>query len=225
MKKMLHPHTRLISFSQFIMRNTIGRLVKFIWVKRVVHTHSHKLPKGSYILAANHQSFFDFLSMTSVSKRNIHFLAAEKFFKHPLWKILMVLTGQIKVDRTSEDKSTALETANRIIRQGKILAIFPEGTRSPSKTEMLKGFTGVAKFALEHNIPIIPVGIKGADDVMPKGGKVSFVKTIELHYGKPLHYPDLHGKHADKISCEKVTQEVMLEISKLSGKHYLHSHE
>jgi 1-acyl-sn-glycerol-3-phosphate acyltransferase len=106
---------------------------------------------------------------------------------------------------------------------GDMVGIFPEGTRSPSKDEMLKAFTGIAKYALEHKVPIIPVGIKGAHEVLSKDGKkVNFIKSIEIHIGQPLNFPDHWNLHSDKEARTYVTEKVMKQIEKLSGKKYPH---
>jgi len=109
------------------------------------------------------------------------------------------------------------------IDKGMLLAIFPEGTRSHSESEMLKAYTGIAKYALEHRIPIIPVGVKGAHGIFSKGSsKLKFRKSVEINIGEPLIHPEYWGKHLDKSTCTLVTEKVIKKIEALSGKKYNH---
>ena len=159
----------------------------------------------------------------SVTPRNIHFLSAEKFFEHRWWRKLMISTGQIRVNRDLHDKSSVHDMVKRHVNKGTLIGIFPEGTRSPHKHEMLKAFTGVAQFALKHHIPIIPVGIVGTYEVMAKHDKKPHIKKIvEIHVGQPLHFREHHDRHNDRDICMYVTEKVMKEIEKLSSKVYPH---
>jgi 1-acyl-sn-glycerol-3-phosphate acyltransferase len=182
------------------------------------------IPKeGPAIIAMNHQSFFDFLSVAALAPRNIHFLAAEKFFENKYWKILMIATGQIRVDRKAEDKTKSLQGIQNHLKAGTLVGIFPEGTRSHLREEMLKAFTGIAKFSLENKVPIIPVGIVGTHEILSKGDKkMKIKKVLEIHVGRPMNFTKYHGRHNDKEICNFITERVMMEIAKLSGKKYPH---
>ena len=224
----MKSYSTTTSFTYFFLRKALKPVIKGIWVKKV--SGLENIPKaGSAILALNHQSFFDFLTFSVVANRNVHFLAAEKFFKSFFWKPIMLLTGQIKVDRQTSDKSGVHTAVAEHLKRGQLIAIFPEGTRSHLEFEMLKAYTGIARYALEHHVPIIPVGIKGAEKVHSKSTpNLSFKKVVEIHIGEPLHFNEHWGKHADKEVCTIVTEKVIKKIEKLSGKtypHYEHQHE
>ncbi len=218
----MKSHSRLTKITYRITRTILKPILQGIWVKEV--TGRENIPKkGGVIIALNHQSFFDFLTFAVVAPRNIHFLTAEKFFNHKLWRILMIICGQIKVERTADDKSGVHSRVKQHLEAGHMVGIFPEGTRSPFKDEMLKAFTGIAKYALEHRVPIIPVGIRGAHEVLSKDGKkVNFIKSIEIHIGHPLHFPNHWEHHSDREARTYVTEKVMKQIERLSGKKYPH---
>lgn len=219
---MIKSYQKRIVVSHFILKMITRPIFKFIWIKNI-RGISNIPKKGAYIFALNHQSFFDFLIFTAISPRNVHFLAAEKFYKHKLWRPLMILTGQIKVDRNSHDKSDVHENVKLHLEKGKLLGIFPEGTRSPYVDEMLPAYTGIAKYALKHKVHIIPVGLRGMHDILPKtGGKVSFKKCAEIHIGEPLDLSSHWECHEDTNICEFVTEKVMKKIEVLSGKRYNH---
>jgi 1-acyl-sn-glycerol-3-phosphate acyltransferase len=218
----MKSHGRLVAVSYTFLRFLVKPLICGIWVKRT--SGLNNLPKrGPAIIALNHQSFFDFLIFSVIVPRNVHFLTAEKFFEHPLWRILMLTTGQIKVNRKSEDKDDVHEAVFNHLSGGMLVAIFPEGTRSHLKDEMLKAYTGIAKYALQHHVPIIPVGIIGTYDILPKNEKkVVFKKVVEINIGEALHFPDYWDKHTDKEIRTRVTEMAIKKISNLSQKSYPH---
>lgn len=214
-----------LQFSYSFIRLTLGRLVKSIWVKNVEGLEN--IPKtGSVIVAFNHQSFFDFLCFIAVSPRKIHFLAAEKFFTNPFWYPLVKLTGQIKVDRKNHNKDDLHEIIYEHLANDKMIGIFPEGTRSPHEKDMLKAFTGVAKYAIRADVPVLPVGIKGTYEVMAKHDKKpKFKKVVTIHVGKLMYFNEYTQSKLNDKTFRVITDKIMLEISKLSGRNYSHNEE
>ncbi len=200
----------------------LGTIVRTIWVKKTEGLDN--IPKkGPAIMAFNHQSFFDFLCFVSVCPRHIHYLSAEKFFTHKLWSILMKVTGQIKVNRLDHDKSVLHNTIQSHLSHGKIIGIFPEGTRSPYEKDMLIAFTGVAKYAIRGKVPVIPVGIKGTYDVMAKHDKKpKFKKIVTFHIGKPIHFTEHYHLNLEESDYRMLTEKIIMEISKLSDRNYPH---
>lgn len=205
----------------FILRICLRPIIKFIWIKNVVGIRN--IPqKGAAILAMNHQSYFDFLCLVAISPRNIHFLAAEKFFDHWIWKHLMWLTRQVKVNRFAHDKSEVHKLIHEHIDNKKLIGLFPEGTRSPHEHEMLKAFVGVAKYSLMKRIPVIPVGIRGTFKVMSKHDKKpKLIKNVEIYIGRPIHFTE-HYNNVSHLDHKIITHKIMQEISILSNKKYPH---
>jgi len=154
-------HAWYVNYTYWILKSLLGPIVRRLFVKEV--NGIENVPqKGAVIVAFNHQSYLDFLCFTAVCPRSIHYLSAEKFFSHFFWKYLMKFSGQIKVHRTEHDKHHLHTTVYDHLKKGKVIGIFPEGTRAPDPIEMLQAFTGVAKYAISGKVPVIPVGIKGA---------------------------------------------------------------
>lgn len=214
-------YSKLTEHTYRITRFILTPFIRFVWIKSHQNTHHIKNHKHGGIIAANHQSFFDFLCLVSVTNKNIHFLSAERFFHHKIWRILMIITGQIKVDRKAHDKTDVHDSVKQHLDKKHLVGIFPEGTRSPSATDMLKAFTGVARYALQYNVPVIPVGIKGAHDIHHKESKkILFKKKVEIVVGEPLVFTYPEGEHVNKDTLEKVTTKIMKEIARLSGKNY-----
>ena len=206
----------------WLIRSFVGPFVRLIWVKKVEGIENIPM-KGPVIVAFNHQSYFDFICFIAVSPRNIHYLSAEKFFSHPLWNIVMKITGQIRVDRASRDKHELHESVHAHLDAGKMIGIFPEGTRSPHREEMLKAFSGVVKYAIHKEACVIPVGIKGTYEVMSRHDTFpSFKKVVEMKIGKPILFEKYHNCVVDEQILNNLTHGIMTEISKLSDKRYDH---
>ncbi len=203
-----------------LIRFFVGPVVRMIWVKNV--TGIENIPmKGPAIIAFNHQSYFDFICFIAVSPRNIHYLSAEKFFRHPIWKLVMKITGQIRVDRISKDKHELHFHVHEHLDAGKVLGVFPEGTRSPHKEEMLKGFPGAVRYAIQKNAPVIPVGIKGTYEILPKHGLFPRLKKcVEIVVGDAVYFEKYQDALHDKKVLETLTHDIMIKISQLSGKKY-----
>jgi 1-acyl-sn-glycerol-3-phosphate acyltransferase len=159
--------------------------VRLIWVKRIEGLEN--IPSdGPIILAANHSSYFDFISTIAVCPRRITYLTAEVFYKSAFWRPLVVLTGQIKVERKEGDKSYIYAAARTVLSKGEIFGIYPEGTRSRDG-KLHRAYSGVAKIAQENNVKILPVAISGAYEVMRPNDKLPrWKKSIVVTFLEPL---------------------------------------
>jgi 1-acyl-sn-glycerol-3-phosphate acyltransferase len=202
-----------------IIKYTLGTIVKLLWVDKV--TGLENIPHtGGAIVVANHESYFDFLCFIAVSPRKVRYLAAEKFFTNPFWLPLMLATGQIKVERMAKDKSELKKVIAQILNDGQIVGIFPEGTRSRDG-KMQRGFTGAVKFALEQKVPLIPVGVSGAYEIMTSNDKYPKLnKKASLAIGKPIWLDKFYDKECSKDCLQDLTDDVMIIIAKLAGKKY-----
>ena len=180
--------------------------------------------KGPAIIAANHVSFLDsFFIPLVIKRRKVTYLAKADYFKS--WKTSWFFkgVGQISCEREGGSKSQqSLEIALDVLKDGMLLGIYPEGTRSPDG-KLYKGRTGVARLALTANVPVIPVGLIGTDEVMPKSAKFPRLRGrigVKVRIGKPLDFSRFAGKERDRFALRSVTDEIMFEIMELSGQEY-----
>jgi 1-acyl-sn-glycerol-3-phosphate acyltransferase len=180
--------------------------------------------RGPAIIAANHVSFLDsFFIPLVVPRRRVTYLAKADYFKS--WKTswFFKMVGQIPMDRSGGSKSqAALDTALSVLKEGKLLGIYPEGTRSPDGY-LYRGRTGVARLALTAGVPVIPVGLVGTAEVMPKDAKMprlSGRQTVRVKYGQPLEFTRYAGRERDRMVLRSATDEIMYEIMQLSGQEY-----
>jgi len=203
-----------------ILKFLVYPVFNLIWLKKL--TGKQNIPaKGPFILAANHQSYLDFILLCGVSSRHLRFLAAEKFYHSSFWRPIMEYTGQIRVDRHKKgNKEEVFQRGLEVLEKGEALAIFPQGTRSRNG-KIEKTYTGVAKFALKAGVPVVPVGIKGAFTAWPPEKKPKFKKIVSIHIGEPIKFNNYRkDQYQDPKILREVTNQIMLQISQLSGKSY-----
>lgn len=181
--------------------------------------------KGAAIIAANHVSFLDsFFIPLVIKRRKMTYLAKADYFKS--WKTSWFFksVGQISCERAGGSRSQqSLHIALDVLKEGKLLGIYPEGTRSPDGN-LYRGRTGVARLALQSGARVIPVGLVGTDKVMPKAAKLPRLRgqiEVTVRFGKPLDFSRYAGRETDRFVLRSVTDEIMFEIMQLSGQRYI----
>jgi len=182
--------------------------------------------EGPVLLASNHLAVVDSFYLPLVLRRRIFFLAKAEYFtgtgiKGKLIKFFYSSTGQVPIDRTNADSAAdALAAAAKILDQGKLLGMYPEGTRSPDG-KRYKGKTGLARIALETGIPVIPVAMINTDVVNPPGSKMWHFARVEVKFGKPMDFRRFEGLAGNRFIERAVIDEVMYELMRLSGQEYV----
>ncbi len=166
-----------------------------------------KLPKGPFILAPNHQSFFDGLFVTMFIKNKMmketYFYAKKKHVKNKLLKFLADKNNVIVVD-INKDLKKSLQKMGAVLKSGKNMIIFPEGTRS-ANGELGDYKKTFAILSSELNIPIVPVAIGGAYKALPKGSIIPRpFKKICVKFLEPIN--------PDGYSYESLTDEVQSRV-------------
>jgi 1-acyl-sn-glycerol-3-phosphate acyltransferase len=181
---------------------------------------------GAAILASNHLAVADSFYKPLVVSRRITFLAKAEYFtgtglKGRFQRWFFTSAGQVPIDRTDADAALdALKTAERILTQGKLLGMYPEGTRSPDG-RLYKGKTGLARLALETGVPVIPVAMIGTDSVNPPGSTMWRFGKVEVKIGKPMDFSRFEGLAGNRFIERAVIDEVMYELMRLSGQEYV----
>lgn len=210
----------------FILKNfLLGPILKALfrpWVRGMENIPS----TGPVILASNHLSFSDSIFLPLQSRRPVVFLAKSEYFtgrglKGALTRWFFKATGQLPIDRSGGKASEAsLNTGLRVLAQGQVLGIYPEGTRSPDG-RLFRGRTGIARMALESKVPVIPVAMIDTEKVQPIGRKLPRIRRIGIIVGEPLDFSRFDGMEGDRVILRAVTDEIMYELMKLSGQEYV----
>lgn len=204
----------------WLLKILIAPIVRLIWVKKVEGLEN--IPKtGSAIIASNHESYFDFICLLAVCPRRIYFLAGEVFFKKWWWYPLVKFTGQIRVDRDQKNKSAAFNKALEILNQGKVLGIFPEGTRS-ADGKLQRAYSGVAKLALTAQLPVVPAGISGTFKIMSRYDKYpKFKKICQIKIGEPIDLSQYYNQKDNQEILKFITDQIIMKkIAELTGEEY-----
>jgi len=203
----------------------VGPLLRLLfrpWVKGVEHVPE----TGGAILASNHLSFSDSFFLPLVVPRRVTFLAKSDYFtgtgiKGRLTAGFFRGVGQLPVDRSGGRASeAALRTGLRVLRNGDLLGIYPEGTRSPDG-RLYRGKTGVARMALEGRVPVLPVAMIDTEKIQPPGKVVPRIGRVGIVIGKPLDFSRYDGLEEDRFVLRSITDEIMYELMLLSGQEYV----
>ena len=192
------------SVIKWIVRGALYIFFKVVY--RVDIKGLENIPKeGPLIFCGNHRSYLDPPLMVCTAKRDMKFLAKEELYNNKFLAFLGWVFEAIPVKRDEKDVA-AIKASLRDLKQGKCIALFPEGTRNGlEKGEKVKD--GVAFFAVRSGAKVVPCGIKGGTKEQRK---------MTITYGKPLDYTKYKSQVKDKEVLEKVTTEIMDNIIELA---------
>ncbi len=205
-------------FFWFLKHVLLGPMLKAVFRPKVIG----KVPSGPAIIAANHLSFSDSLFLPLMVPGQLVFIGKDDYFvrkgiKGRLMAAFFRGVGTIPVDRRGGSQaSDALGTALRVLDEGRLFGIYPEGTRSPDG-RLYRGKTGVARLAVESGAPVVPVALVNTDVIQPRGHrfpKPKKVTRVQIRFGEPLKFPG-------DSDLRKTTDEVVAAIQALSGQEYV----
>ncbi|MBI2576399.1 1-acyl-sn-glycerol-3-phosphate acyltransferase [Candidatus Woesearchaeota archaeon] len=205
-----------------------------IWVKDIRGIeHLAHLKKKPYIVCPNHSSFLDdFLVPSAImprTKQLMHMYVNRNYFRFFLfrWFLHHVQSIPVVVDKAPGYKTVnqeASRTALLYLKRGDIICIYPEGHRSRDG-ELQKAKTGAVALALAAGVPIVPVGIVGTRDVLPKGNFFPKLgKKVFVNIGKPIPIIEMvkNTGRPTKKELHFCIKKVMQAIAGMIGKEYLH---
>jgi len=212
-------------FYWFLKFLALGPLLKLIF--RPWAEGTENVPReGAVILASNHLSYSDWLFMPLVIPRRVTFVAKAEYFegvglKGWLQRRFFSGAGQVPIDRSSGTAAAgAIRTQLRLLSEGEVCGIYPEGTRSHDG-RLYRGRTGVARLALEAKVPVIPVAVINTDVIAPPGKIIGRYARPGVRFGKPLDFSRYEGMQDDRFILRAITDEIMYEIMRLSGQEYV----
>ncbi|MEU7609935.1 lysophospholipid acyltransferase family protein [Micromonospora sp. NPDC049204] len=205
-----------------VAKLTVGAALRMGWrphVEGLEHLPRH----GGAILAGNHLSVADEWFLVTSTPRHVTFWAKVEYFngRGPggwLNRRIVAGMGAIPVERAGGRAALrALDAAVPVLRAGGLVAIYPEGTRSPDG-RLYRGRVGMTRLARDAGVPIIPVGVLGTAEVLPVDARLPRRHPVTLRFGPPI--PVVDRIHAPR-DVRTVTDEVMAEIQKLTGQEYV----
>ncbi len=194
----------------------VGRYFS-VQVEGLAHVPHH----GPAILAANHLSFVDSIVLPLQVPRPVYFLGKSDYWESWRTRWFFQATGVVPVYRDGGDRGAAsLRTGVEILGSGRLLGIYPEGTRSPDG-RLYRGRTGPVRMALEADVPIIPCAVVGSDHALPTGTRFPRRHPITVRFGEPLEIGEFRATRDEPATLRAVTDDLMRAIQALSGQEYV----
>jgi 1-acyl-sn-glycerol-3-phosphate acyltransferase len=220
-------------FYGLLKRGLIGPAVHVVFRPQAEGVE-HIPPDGPALLVANHQSFSDSIFMPLATPRPVKFLAKAEYFtggglKGRLSAGFFRGVGSVPIDRSgARAADAALGTALRLLEEGQIVGLYPEGTRSPDG-RLFKGRTGAARIALTAGCPVLPCAIAGTEYVQPTGKLMPRVAKVTVVFGPPLDFSRysgglweaVRGTDAEHTVLRAVTDEIMHTLVRMTGREYV----
>lgn len=191
-----------------VVCNLLGLYLK-VFNRWIVQGKENIPCDGAIVLVGNHVSLWDPVVLACSVDRTVNFMAKEELFKIPVLGKLITLLNAFPIKRGRPDRN-ALRIASERLKDGKVLGLFPEGTRSKTG-ELLPFLPGAALFALRSHAPIVPIALIGTRTTFP----LSLRGKIRVVIGKPLIYPDLYEQKITPEDLDRVTSDIMKEITQL----------
>lgn len=184
-------------------KNLVWYLLKPFY-RMEVHGTEHIPEDGPVIICSNHISNFDPPIVGGAATRDIHFLAKAELFKGKFFNYFFRKLNAVPIKRGTNDRQ-ALREALTLLKEGKVLGLFPEGTRSKSG-ELGEGLSGIGFFALRSDAIVVPCVIIGPYKIGRK---------LKIVFGSPVEITSLRES---KASAKEATEKIMTEISNLQKK-------
>jgi 1-acyl-sn-glycerol-3-phosphate acyltransferase len=210
----------------WILKATLGSLLWVVYRPKVEGLE-HVPEEGPAILASNHLAVTDsFFMPLVVKRRRVTFIAKEEYFTGTGFKgwfvrMFMNAVGAIPVDRAGgEAANVSLDTGKRVLSEGRLFGIYPEGTRSPDG-RLYRGKTGVARLALQTGAPVVPVAMLNTGELQPIGRRIPRIGRVRIKFGAPLDFKRYRSLVGDRFIERAVTDEIMDALRELSGQDYV----
>ena len=184
----------------------VRRLVKiiaYIFYRFKVTGREHVPPTGAVILCCNHIHVLDCLLLAIFVKRQVFFMGKIELFRKPILGTLLKRVGAFPVDRGTTDLKAYRHTLD-VLKEGKALGIFSQGTRTQEFDNVKNG---VGVFALKSGAPIVPVGIKGTYRIFSR---------MHLSFGPPISMEQFQGRKIKSDVVEELMADVVSQVSALA---------
>ena len=204
-----------------VLHRVVPPVARAVWRPTVEGIH-HVPMTGPVIVASNHLSFIDSVVIPVVVPRKVVFLAKSDYFtgsgmKGALTRAWFEGLGMLPVDRDDTAAALAsLDTALDVLRRGEAFGIYPEGTRSRDG-RLYRGRTGVAHLALTAGCPVVPVGLRGTDELQPVGYNVPRLAKVTVRFGEPISAAGEYDGVPSGRARRDLTDRIMAAIAGLSG--------
>lgn len=183
-----------------------------IWPLRV-RGLEHVPKKGAAVVVCNHLSLIDPFVVGYGAHRIVNYMAKEELFSLPVMGFIIRKVGAFPVDRTRRDAS-AMRTALTVLKEGELLGMFPEGTRSTSG-EMQDFHTGAARLAIKTRSPIIPAAVRNTNNGLPPKKWIRPAR-MQVTFGEPFELADLYNSTGKEEAMQQALLLMKERIARLT---------
>ncbi|MEU9051927.1 lysophospholipid acyltransferase family protein [Streptomyces sp. NPDC048384] len=212
--------------SRFVLIKAVLGPIMRLMFRPQVEGAEHIPGDGPVILAGNHLTFIDSMILPLVCDRQVLFIGKDEYvtgkgLKGRLMAWFFTGVGMIPVDRDGgRGGVAALMTGRRILEEGNVFGIYPEGTRSPDG-RLYRGRTGIARLTLMTGAPVVPFAMIGTDKIQPGGAGMPRPRKVTVRFGEAMEFSRYEGMDRDRYVLRAVTDSVMAEVMRLSGQEYV----
>ncbi|HAL63001.1 MAG TPA: 1-acyl-sn-glycerol-3-phosphate acyltransferase [Clostridiales bacterium] len=188
----------VLAFARFLL----------LFMFRIKTVGLENVPKsGGVIYAANHKSCYDPIVIAATSKRQLTFMGKKELFKFKPFGYILRSLGAFPVNRGKGDVG-AVKTGLTILKQEKVMMIFPEGKRI-DRGEVVPAKPGVAMFAIHAKVPVVPIKVEG---------EYRFMHKLKIIYGKPMYFDEYYGQKLSSEKLQVLSQNILDTIYGLGDK-------
>lgn len=176
--------------------------------------------EGGVLICANHVSYIDPPVLGAAATRQVHFMAKTELFRIPVLGFLIARVGAFPVKQKSADRA-ALRRALELLSEGRVVAVFPEGTRNRDPLNLMPAEQGVGLIALKSRAPVIPAALVNTEKLLPPGARFLRFARVKVVFGQPVDISDLYDS-TGREAVEEVGRRIMTAIGSLLNTHRTH---
>ncbi len=196
----------------FVARSFVAGFTR-LWTRTSIEGREHIPRTGAFVLAPVHRSIMDTPISSCLTRRRLRFMGKDSLWtRQPAAWILSALGG-FPVSRGTADRE-ALQRCIAVLEAGEPLVLFPEGERKSGPT-VQPLFDGAAYVALKAGAPIVPVGIGGSEEVLPKGSRFIHPRKVHVIIGEPIAAPVGDGTRVPRVVVRDVTARLHTTLQEL----------
>ena len=192
-------------------------VARLLWRAQV--SNRLPIPPGmGAVLVANHRTSADPFVIQPAVRRVIHWMVAKEYYRRPILGRLLWFFGAIPTSRSGID-TASVRTAMRLVSDGKLVGMFPEGRINRSSDLLLPSHAGAALVALRARVPIVPCYVEGMPYTGTVLGPFFTPARVRVKIGQPLHLNEYYDRGEERPVLEEITLRAMREIANLAGRH------